>query len=216
MCGIHMSAMTRSYVRYDSFIRVPWLLCIWTHSYVYDLFCPWNWCVRSICMNMKRDLYQNAYMRSYMWVMTRLYVRHGSFICLQWLIHTTCVRMHKCVMAYSYVRRDIFICAPWSSHDSFRCVAWLDCWLITHSHVRHDSFICANWVIHMCDMTHSYVRRDPFICTTRLINICSSPEIHQIQKLKFLGTNLITLKSPFEFVPRHTEESEFLWWISGI
>jgi len=75
--------------------------------------------------------------------MTHSYVRHDSFICATWLIHT-------CDMTHSYVRHDSFICLPSLIH---MCD-------MTHSYVRHDSFICVPWLIHMFAMTHSYVWHD--------------------------------------------------------
>jgi len=37
-----------------------------------------------------------------------------------------------------------------------------------------------------------------------------TPEIHRMQKITFLGDNLIKPKSQFDFVPGDTEECEFV------
>ena len=77
-----------------------------------------------------------------------LYLWHGPFICVTWLIHL-------CDVNRSYA---------W--HDSFVCVTWL----INHSYACHDSFICVTWLFHMCAMTHSYVWHGSFIRVTKSLS----------------------------------------------
>jgi len=92
--------------------------------------------------------------------MTHSNVRHDSFTCAMWRIHTW------------RVTRDSFVRATWLIHvwdmthshardESFIC----NTWLMVHSYVRHDSFTCEKWLIHMCDidMPHSRVGSDSFI-----------------------------------------------------
>ena len=90
------------------------------------------------------------------WDLTHMYVRHGTFICVTWLIH-------MCDMTHSNV---------W--HDPFTCVTWLIHMCdMTHSYVWHDSFTCVTWPIDTCDMTHWYLRHDSFVCATWLIHMCA-------------------------------------------
>jgi len=82
--------MTDSYVWYDSFICVTWLIhmCDMTHSYVcHDSFICVTWLI-------------------HMCDMTQSYVWHDSFICVTWLIHI-------CDRTRSYVWHDSFICVTW-------------------------------------------------------------------------------------------------------
>jgi len=92
------------------------------------------------------------------WVMSRvneschvwLYVRHDSFICATWLIHT-------CNMTHSYVRHDSFIRATWLIYMcdmTHLYVTWF-----TQEARRHMNESCHHVTSHD-DMIHSYVCRD--------------------------------------------------------
>ena len=104
------------------------------------------------------------------------YVRHDSFICETWLIHTRDM-VHSYVKALC-VRHDSFVCQIWFFH----C---LHAWDVTRWYVRHDSFIREAWLIHTWDMTHSYVRHDAFIwesfmCETWLIHVWDMTHSHAL------------------------------------
>jgi len=103
-------------------------------------------------------------------------MRHDSFTCATWLIHT-------CDVTHSHVRHDSFISATWLIHICDR----------THSSMRHDPFTCATWPIHMCDMTHSHVRHDSFI---QLINTGITVSVNSVD---------VSLKTPsYVAQPIHT------------
>ena len=105
--------MTHSYVWYDSFTCVTWLIHMWdmTDSYAWhDLFMCVTWLI-------------------YLFDMTHSYTWHDLFISVTWLIHT-------CDMTHSYVWHDSFIYITWLIHicdmthsymwhDSFISVTWL-------------------------------------------------------------------------------------------
>jgi len=83
-------------------------------------------------------------LRPSVWDMTRLYVRHDSFVCETWLL---------CMwdMTHLYVRHDSCVCVL--------CLVPLlqpSVWDMTHLYVRHDSFVYESWLICMWDMTHLY------------------------------------------------------------
>jgi len=63
---------------------------------------------------------------------TRLCVRHDSFIRTRWLNHT-------CNVTHSYMWHDAFIQVAWLVHT----------WEMTHSYMRHDAFIHVTWLIHI-------------------------------------------------------------------
>ena len=152
--------MTHSYVWYDSFICVTWLIhiCDMTHT-------------RCIHVGPYIFMYRYSYSRS-------------SFICVTWLIHM-CKMTHSyvCDMTHTrciqmgpislYINTIALSRHSYVWHDSFVCVTWLIpmCDMthsmcdMTHSYVWHDSFICVNWLIHICDMTHSYVWHESFHVT---------------------------------------------------
>jgi len=158
--------------------------------------------------------------RIHMCDMTHSYAWHDSFICVTWLIHMRDVT-HSCVT------HDSFICVTWlidtrsigwptTSISGMSCVTWLiHMYTMTRSYVRHDlsmtyshmwrdSFICETWLTATSSWDSVWFSRvSSRICLTydRLHSKCYSPEIHQIQKLKFLGTNSNQTQTQFESVP---------------
>jgi len=130
-------AMTRSYVRHDSFIRVCWLahtidmdaLYVWNDSFIYvwhDSFMRVTWLIHMCDMP-----------RSYVWHdccvrVTCLVHMHDMTHSYMWRVALTCMTsfVHMCDMTHSHV---------W--HDSFICVTWL--------------VLCVTWLIHMRDVTRS-------------------------------------------------------------
>jgi len=109
---------------------------------------------------------------------TRLYVWHGSYVCVPWLLHTpdrclrNCTVQEVCDMICRYV---------W--HHSSICLTWLICmcamtpsytWslfakLLRERCVWHDLSICVTSLVYMFDMAHMYVCHDSFI---HLIVVC--------------------------------------------
>ena len=77
-------------------------------------------------------------------------VRHDSFTCVKWLMHTR-------EMTLSYAWDDSLIRMTCPNH------MWGD------SCVRHDSCTCVTWLMHTREMTLSYVWRAPIIFVTWLI-----------------------------------------------
>ena len=134
---IRMCAMTCAYVWRDSFICVPWLMCICevTRSYVQDAGYFWEWSTSDVT-------------RSYLW--------RDSFTCVPWL-----VRM--CDVTHSYVWRDSFICARCGlllgatshvTHSSNECVEWL-CheWGMNVSRMRNECVVTSgSHVTHMREL----------------------------------------------------------------
>ena len=98
-------------------IHARWLTHTWdmNHSYMRTCFL--------LCLHSQFFFFCDV---------TRLCVRHDSFIRTRWLNHT-------CNVTHSYM---------W--HDAFMQVAWLvHTWEMTHSYMRHDAFIHVTWLIHI-------------------------------------------------------------------
>ena len=121
---IYIRDVTLSYMRQDSFICVTRLLhtCDITHSCVRHESC-------TLCNIWTRTLVCGITHLTPSYVrhddMAHLYMRHDSFICETWLMHTFSTSRH--------------------SHQ--HCAVWRECCSscmcdTTHTHVRHDSFIC--------------------------------------------------------------------------
>jgi len=172
----HTCDMTHSYVWYDSFIRVTWLIhmCDMTHSYVWhDSFI----CMTVIFLAWLIPVCDKT--RSYMW--------HDSFICLTWLVvdpvrkrggfqsyvcHCPFIRVtvifvawliHTCDMTHLYVWHDSVMRVTWL----IICVTWLTIyvtWLMVDPPRKGLD------VIYTCDITHLYVWRESFICVAWLIH----------------------------------------------
>jgi len=98
------------------------------------------------------------------------YVRHDSFICVIWLMHT-------CDMPHSHARHASFIRVPWLFHicDVIR--------LFVRSYVRHHSRIWMGRVKHMnelfarrsaCEasLLHAYVPWLIYMCVTWPVSMC--------------------------------------------
>jgi len=84
----------------------------------------------------------------HIWAVTRLYVRHDSFIPVLWLFDMRYV-------THAYV-----------------CVVFHTC-AITRLCVRHDSFMCVLWLIDMRHVTHAYVCRVSYVCSSSLMRAIS-------------------------------------------
>ena len=76
----------------------------------------------------------------HVWDLTHTYVRHDSFICVSWLLHTT---------THSYV---------WHNFSNPRLIHM---WDMTHTSVRHNLFTCVTWFAYT--MTHSHEWHDLWI-----------------------------------------------------
>ena len=166
--SFHARDMTLSYVCYDSFICVSWLIrmCAMICSYVcHDSFMYVSWLL-------------------HMCDMTHSYVCYVSFICVTRLIH-------MCVMTHSH---DSFICVLWLIYMCGECIhshinwSWVfvclrhsyisrknSChtyeWVVSHIRMCHfirdetHSYVQHYW-FNMIDMTDSCVCHDSFICLT--------------------------------------------------
>jgi len=157
-----------SYVQYDSFISVTWLMKSRMGSR------PW---VPAISTTNTGNCVTR---RSHMCDMTHSYVWHDAFICVTW-------RIHMGGMALIHVWHDSFICAIWLNHQRVithqivhGITAFATCYIhyehshmcdMTHSYVWHDSFICVAPLIYVCEVTHLCVWHDSF-CVTWLIHMC--------------------------------------------
>jgi len=104
---------------------------------------------------------------------THSYVRHDSFICVTWLLHTCDITWYGVALVSRIDKMIGLFCkrAPWKRRYSSKET----CHFIDptdrshpipargHLYVWHDSSICATWLIHvrdttpMCDIT-SYLR----------------------------------------------------------
>jgi len=119
-----------------------------------------------------------------------IYMWHGSFICVTWLIHMWLVHMwdmtHHTSVCLLNMARPIYMWNLWDmthscvwnnafTRDSFICVIRLiHIWLIHMRDMTHHEslcLLCKTWPIYMWDMTHSHVRRDSFMCETWLIHL---------------------------------------------
>jgi len=149
---IHICDMPHSYVRRDSFMYVPRLICMCDVKSS-ELFVTW---LNHACNSFTRAIY------SFVW----LTHTHDSFI----------------RVTHAHVWDDSFLRETWVIHgDAIAPPAWHDAVLMkhcntlqyaathcntTHSHVQQDRFKCARshvhtWVtqvIHMCDLTDACVR----------------------------------------------------------
>ena len=98
-----MCDITHSYVQYDSFICVTWLIhmCDMTHSYVCAMPCSSTRHDSFMCVTWLIHMCDMTH--SYMCATTYSPVRHGSIICVTWLIHV-------CDMTHSY----------WSALETFK------------------------------------------------------------------------------------------------
>ena len=141
-----------------SHMRVTWLACTRgrTHSYVwYDSFICVTWLIHTchmahICVTAN-GWQQCTYVTwlIYMCDTTHSYVWHDSFIRVTWLIHT-------CDMTHSYVWHDSFIRVTWLIHTCD----------MTHSYVWHDSHALVAWLMYdswICVFV-AILNRAPFSC----------------------------------------------------
>ena len=161
-----MCDMTHSYVCHDSFICALRLIheCVTSYLDSFVRVRPLLSLKLMCAICMKRYLCEDGYVRSYMWVMTRLYVRHDSFMCAPWLIYTCAMTHLYDLCENAWVRDGLFVRAPWHIHTCAMTYSYVrHDPSMTHSNVWHDSITCVQSLTHMCDMTHSYVRHDPFI-----------------------------------------------------
>jgi len=117
-----------------------------------------------------------------MCVCVRVFVWHGSFICVTWLIHMrtrwplyfcSCTNRGYCYGWHDADKSGVCICATWFIliNDMTHSFAGHSCVYVsvrgqigiihkcdmTHPCAWHDLSTCVTWLIHMCDMTHSYV-----------------------------------------------------------
>jgi len=98
---------------------------------------------------LTRTTVDRAAIRQHTWLI--LNMRHDSFLCVTWLVHTCVKRLFLTHISDTTHSRE----SSYKKHT----------WLITH---RHDSFLCMTWLILVCDMTHSCAWHDAFICVKRL------------------------------------------------
>ena len=112
-----------------------------------DMIHPYVWHDSSICM-----WHGGTCVSSYLIDVcnkTHSQVRHDSFTCVTWLIHT-------------YDKTHSYL---WQGGPCVSCL--INVCNKTHSHVWHDSS--------MCDIIHPYVWHDSFMCETpRLISMCDT------------------------------------------
>ena len=184
---IHTCDMTHSCVWHDSFIRVTWRI----HMCDMTPFTCFHICD-----------------------MTHSYVWHDSFISETWLIH-------MCGMTHSYVSHDSFICVTWRIH---MCDKWVRCHL-THQYVWHDwqyenpiNTYKHTWA-HMKIYENTRMSQMWFLFSSSCFFpfffflfplICYNPK-STISRNSNIPVQIQNLpKFVFQFVPRDTEECEFL------
>jgi len=96
-----MCAMTHSHLFHDSTARLKKEQEIYLHIYVWYIY---------ICIY----IYVYTYMYMYIYIYTHSYVRHDSFIFVQWRIHMwATTNWYVCATTYGYVCHDSLICVPW-------------------------------------------------------------------------------------------------------
>jgi len=116
---IHVCAMMHSYVWHDLFICIRWLIhmCAWHDSFICML-----WLI-------------------HMCDMTHSYVWHDWHACAPWRIHDVTWLIDMYYMIYLYVRHGSFTRVTWLIHIC-RYGPWLvHVSTVFHSCSRHDSFV---------------------------------------------------------------------------
>jgi len=103
---------------------------------------------------------------SFIYDMTRLYVRHGSFTCVTRLIHMSTRLIHMCDTAHSHVD---------TAHSHVRHVSCVICLI----RIWNDCFMCVTWcVLFTSEMAHSCVSCDQlYSYLKQLIHVCRE-QIH--------------------------------------
>jgi len=181
-------AMTDSYERHDSCIRVTWrihtcdtphsgLMCGRTCRYVWYLVVMWLIPIcdmtHSVCdmAHSLRMCYSYEWHDLFIWVtwlihmsdMTYSYEWHDSCVLVIWLVDT-CNMTHSYVWKYSSIR---VIWLVHMRHDSCITVISHATWLVWYHSlisVTPLEFTCLAWLVLCFDMTCSYLWHDSFLC----------------------------------------------------
>jgi len=171
--GVHKSCHTYKKVMHNkSCMCVPWIILAVLHSYVgHDLVYTCDMTYAAV-FHAKKSVFMH------MCEISDLFVRHDSFICGLWLIHThdmTHIYLTSCEeeFVHVYVWNDWMIYVPWlirmwsMTHSFIRVTRLIYALLhakrslfmyiceMTYLYVCHDSFLRGPWLIPTCDMTHT-------------------------------------------------------------
>jgi len=132
-------------------------VCTWDMTYTY----VWHHSQLLLsCLNWSTTTY-----------MSRLYVRHGSFVCETWLTHTCDI------IANCYCQVFTGLQQSYSWHVSFVCETWcVGVWDLTYAYVWHGSRLtlpCPIW-----SATHE-MRGCYFVCVYRVAQRDKMPDLYR-------------------------------------
>ena len=149
-----------------------------------------------------------------MYVYIYMYCMH---VCM-----SVCMKEYMCVWIYLWIHVCLYVCVYAFTLRIYICTHMHRIYICTHMHTH----VCnvTNMHIYTCKHTHTHIHthtklHEPltFFCIRYFPLKMLHPEIHQIEKLRFLGISWFNFKLRFGEIWIRTEEFDFLvLWISRV